>query len=159
MEQGAQATNSVPNKFRWSNGFSSAIVRHCAYLRSPEGRHFTCQLYFAGPMVSHRVLFDVAAIQEPGRVAFLVPNLFRWSNGFSSNWIRCRTCLRNSGDQHFSCQKYFAGPLVSHRPLFTDVATRSPGKQHFSCQKYFAGPMVSHRVGIRLHPRLRLFHF
>jgi hypothetical protein len=67
--------------------------------------------------------------------------------------------IRSPGKQHFSCQKYFAGPMVSHRPLFADVAIRSPGKQHFSCQKYFAGPMVSHRVEARWHPRLRWFHF
>ena len=78
-------------------------------------------------------------------------------NGFSSTLVCCCACLRNSGDWHFSCRKYFADPMISHRPLFAVVATRSPGEQHFSCQQYFAGPMVSHRVGTRFPPRLRWF--
>jgi len=45
--------------------------------------------------------------------------------------------------------------LIDLRSLFR--LSRSPGDKHFSCQKYFAGPIVSHRAGTGLSPRLRWF--
>jgi hypothetical protein len=39
-------------------------------------------------MVSHRLLFAVAAIPKAGCPAHLVPKIFHWSNGFSSTPVR-----------------------------------------------------------------------
>src|ERR1019366_10699144 len=36
--------------------------------------------------------------------------------------------------------------MVSHAPWFVCASLTNSGDQHFSCQKYSAGPMVSHRV-------------
>ena len=34
---------------------------------------------------------------------------------------------RRLGAQHISCQKYFTGPMVSHRPLFAIAAIPEAG--------------------------------
>ena len=82
--KGRGPTNPMPRIFRWSNGFSSAIVRHCAYLRSRR----------AGTLRANFILL----------VQWFLINLY------SLWWLS-----RSPGEEHFSSQKYFAGPMVSHR--------------------------------------------
>jgi hypothetical protein len=53
---------------------------------------------------------------------------------------------RRPDDKHISCQKYFTGPMVSHRPPLAVAVIPRQGDEHISCQEYFTGPMVSHRV-------------
>ena len=114
--------------------------------------------------------------------------IFHWSNGFSSTIVRCcgypggrvtstsraknislvqwflidlcslLRLSRRPGDQHFSCQKYFTGPMVSHRPLFAVAAipearvTSTSRAKNISLVQWF---LIGWRT--RFPPRLRWF--
>ena len=56
-----------------------------------------------------------------------MPKIFHWSNGFSSTPCSLLQLSGRPGDQHISCQKYFTGPMVSHRPLFAVAAIPEAG--------------------------------
>ena len=94
------------------------LIDSCSLLRLSRrlgAEHFSCQKYFTGPMVSHRLLFAVAAI--PGS---RVTSTSRAKNISLVQWFLIDPCSllrlsRRPGDKHFSCQKYFTGPMVSHR--------------------------------------------
>jgi hypothetical protein len=97
-------------------------------------------------MVSHRPPFAIAAIPEAGRRAHLMPKIFHWSNGFSSTAVRyCGypggRVASTSRAKNISLVQWF---LIDHCSLLHQF--RRPGDKHFSCHKYFTGPMVSHRV-------------
>ena len=49
---------------------------------SRDGSHFLVQINFAGRMVSSQTLFAGPAIPGARITALLVPEIFRWSNGF-----------------------------------------------------------------------------
>jgi hypothetical protein len=95
------------------------------------------------------------------------PRIFHWSNGFSSTAVRCcgypggrmtsTSCAKNISlvqwflidhcsllqlsrgpdDRHIKCQKYFTGPMVSHRPLFAVAAITEAGRQAHHVPKIF----------------------
>ena len=99
-------------------------------------------------LIGHRSLLRLSP--ESGGQALYVPTLFRWSNGFSSAFVRCCWLSRSPGEEHFSCQKLFCWSNGFSSTLVRCCAClRNSGDEHFLCQKYFAGPMVSHRTFVR----------